>query len=43
VFLSQAASGALRHSEVGSFRDWIETGLSDHVPLVVGLERDSLM
>ncbi len=42
VFLSQAARGALRHSEVGSLRDWVETGLSDHVPLMVGLERDAL-
>jgi endonuclease/exonuclease/phosphatase family metal-dependent hydrolase len=41
VLASAALVPALRRVEVGTFRDWVETGLSDHAPVVVTLAAET--
>lgn len=38
VFVSNSLAGGVRSAEVGSLADWVETGLSDHCPVVADLE-----
>lgn len=42
VFLSRPLLDRLEAVEIGSMRDWVESGLSDHCPVIVDLARRPL-
>jgi endonuclease/exonuclease/phosphatase family metal-dependent hydrolase len=42
IFVSAALASSVRSAEVGSLTDWVETGLSDHCPVVAELANESL-
>jgi len=42
IFLPEAWLGAVTDFRVGTFEDWCGNGLSDHVPLVVDIDRDAV-
>ena len=38
VLIHESRLESVLNAEVGSYEDWVATGLSDHVPLIVDLD-----